>query len=98
MKHILNTISCAIVYAALAITVSTASKLSAFPELKDDVIEPIKHNWECNYIIRDYYSGNISEHYVDSFEELVSGGIKFTSHNGKTYQIPYPYFEVEINK
>lgn len=57
-----------------------------------------KHDWECNYIIHDHYHGFIDVHYVDSYKELVSGGIKFISHDGNTYQIPYPYFTIETRQ
>lgn len=98
MKHAIYPITCLSIYAALVFAMTFTSKSSSLPAPPTPEIENTKHDWECNHIIHDHYHGYISEHYVDSYELMVNGGIKFISHDGKTYEIPYPYFTVEDNK
>lgn len=97
MKHAIYSFCCTAVFLCTVGLFVTNSQAYITPvavvESEND-----KHDWECNYIIHDHYHGFIKAHYVDSYEELVTGGIKFTSHDGNTYQIPYPYFTIEVRR
>ena len=99
MKHTIYSILCIGIYAVIAgAAVSTTSAFNTPAENIVAAASSIKHDWECNHIIHDFYHEHITEHYVDSYEPLVNGGVRFTSHDGNTYEIPYPYFSVEDNK
>ena len=98
MKHTIYSICCTVAFlctVSLFAANSQAYIASTTTVQSQSQSENDKHDWECNYIIHDHYHDFISAHYVDSYEELVTGGIKFTSHDGNTYQIPYPYFTIE---
>lgn len=60
--------------------------------------EVITHDWECKYVIRDYYSTEVlTNHYVDSYVENVDRSISFVASDGLITRIPYPYYEVIKN-
>lgn len=58
----------------------------------------ITHDWECKYIIRDYYSTEVlTDHYVDGYVENTDKSISFIANDGLITRIPYPYYEVIKN-
>lgn len=57
-----------------------------------------KHDWECNYIIRDSYTyDEETTHYIDSYVKNVDNSISFVADDGLVTEIPYPYYEVIKN-
>ena len=58
----------------------------------------ISHDWECKYIVEDFYTQEVSMvHYVDEVIENVDGSITFVGEDGLVTRIPYPYYRVEKN-
>lgn len=49
------------------------------------------------YSIQDGYYGSNSLLYTNKITTHVSGAIEFTAHDGKTYNIPYPYYAIKTN-
>lgn len=49
------------------------------------------------YSIQDGYYGSGSPLYTNKITEHVSGAIEFVAHDGKTYNIPYPYYAIKTN-
>ena len=99
MKHTIYSILCIGIYIAIGIVAANSTMGFGIQQENSIIEEPtVKHDWECNHIIHDFYHGYISKHYVDSYEEMITGGIRFISHDGTVYEIPYPYFVVEDNK
>lgn len=100
MKHAIYSFCCFIAFFATIILFSNNTHALSLSSTSGSFIESEnyredKHDWQCNYIIHDRYHGYVTEHYVDSYEELVTGAIRFISHDGTIYEIPYPYFQVE---
>lgn len=61
-------------------------------------VENNMHDWECRYIIHDFYGAAIEEHYVDDYTINVDGSISFINIDGLITNIPYPYFSIEENE
>lgn len=63
------------------------------------VEEQINHDWECKYIVEDFYTqeGGSMVHYVDEVIENVDGSITFIGEDGLVTKIPYPYYRIEKN-
>ena len=49
------------------------------------------------YSIQEGYYGSNSLLYTNKITEHVSGAIEFVAHDGKTYNIPYPYYAIKTN-
>lgn len=63
------------------------------------VEEQVSHDWECEYIVEDFYTqeGGSMVHYVDEVIENVDGSITFIGEDGLVTKIPYPYYRIEKN-
>lgn len=61
-------------------------------------VENNMHDWECRYIIHDFYGEAAEEHYVDDYVINVDGSISFIDIDGLITNIPYPYFSIEENE
>lgn len=66
-------------------------------ETTEEVYEKM-HDWECNYIIRDFYHGTVEFHYVDFYIRNVDNSISFIDNNGCLRRIPSPYYWIYKNE
>lgn len=66
-------------------------------ETTEEVYEKM-HDWECNYIIRDFYHGTVEFHYVDFFIRNVDNSISFIGNDGRLWRIPSPYYWIYKNE
>ena len=62
------------------------------PKISEQADDPL-----YKYSIQDGYYGSNSPLYTNKITEHVSGAIEFVAHDGKTYNIPYPYYAIETN-
>lgn len=65
----------------------------------DGTEEVAPHDWECRFIVEDYYTTDegITIHYVHDVIENVDGSITFVGEDGLLTRIPYPYYKLEKN-
>ena len=83
-----------IVSAALSV-----SLINPYSYESEVIEEQISHDWECKYIVEDFYTqeGGNMVHYVDEVIENVDGSITFIGEDGLLTTIPYPYYSLEKN-
>lgn len=62
------------------------------PKTPEQVNDPV-----YRYSIQDGYYGSSSLLYTNKITKHISGAIEFVAHDGKTYNIPYPYYAIETN-
>lgn len=80
-------------------TVLSAALINPCSYESEVIEEQICHDWECKYIVEDFYTqeGGSMVHYVDEVVENVDGSITFIAEDGLLTTIPYPYYSLEKN-
>jgi hypothetical protein len=68
------------------------------PDKQNHVSE--KHDWECNFIVEDWYTNPEKKiyHYINEYETNENGDIAFISHDGLFTMIPRDNFCIIANE
>lgn len=85
--------------AFITTAVLSATLINPISYNEDKIEEQVSHDWECEYIVEDFYTqeGGSIIHYVDEVIENVDGSITFIGEDGLVTKIPYPYYRIEKN-
>lgn len=62
--------------------------------------EKIFHDWESKFVIVDCFSaeGRETYHYIDEYKRNDDYSISFVGEDGLITTLPYPYFQIIVNK
>jgi hypothetical protein len=80
------------VFAAMFAAVLSVDSCCPGTKVTEQTSDPL-----YKYSIQDGYYGSNSLLYTNKITEHVSGAIEFVAQDGKTYNIPYPYYEIKTN-
>lgn len=96
-NKVMNTIIATTAFITTAVLSATLINPISYNE--DKIEEQVSHDWECEYIVEDFYTqeGGSIIHYVDEVIENVDGSITFIGEDGLVTRIPYPYYRIEKN-